>query len=92
MKRLVMRLIRGYQLGISPLIGGRAHCKHFPSCSEYGYIAIDRFGVVKGGWLTLKRIGRCGPNGAGGLDVVPELEHNPTEQQRACPRCKTKIR
>jgi len=73
MKSIGKIFIRVYQLGISPLLG--VNCKHFPSCSEYGYVAIDRFGMVKGGWLTLKRVARCGPNGKGGYDPVPE--HQP---------------
>lgn len=86
MKILGKCLIRGYQLGISPLLG--SNCKHFPSCSEYGYVAIDRFGMVKGGWLTLKRIARCGPNGKGGYDPVPELKQ--TNQQRTRTHAKSK--
>lgn len=83
MKQLGKVLIRGYQLGISPLLG--ANCKHFPSCSEYGYVAIDRFGMVKGGWLTLKRIARCGPGGTGGFDPVPEQkQHQPTKTSTTC--------
>lgn len=91
MRFLAKMLIRGYQLGISPYLG--ANCKYFPSCSAYGYVAIDRFGMVKGGWLTLKRIARCGPNCAGGYDPVPELDDSKTTtEQKNCCSCKTRTR
>ena len=46
-------------------------CIYTPTCSHYGYEAISRYGVFKGGWLTLKRIGRCHPWAKGGHDPVP---------------------
>ncbi len=88
MIRIGKILIRGYQLGISPLLG--TNCKHFPSCSEYGYVAIDRFGMVKGGWLTLKRVARCGPNGKGGFDPVPDIEQH--QPKKTCTSCNSKTR
>ena len=69
-KKPVILLLRGYKLAISPLLGQR--CRFYPSCSEYTMQAIDRFGVVRGGWLGAKRIGRCHPLNPGGLDPVPE--------------------
>lgn len=90
MKRLAQGLIKFYQLAISPIIGGKAHCKYLPTCSDYSYIAIDRYGVVKGGWLTLKRILRCGPNGKGGYDPVPEPNNNQTQPNRSCCSCNNK--
>lgn len=62
--------IRVYQLVISPLLGPR--CRFYPSCSHYAIEAIERFGVVKGGGLALRRISRCHPLNAGGVDPVPE--------------------
>jgi len=47
-------------------------CKFHPTCSEYGYQAIGRFGLFKGGWLTIKRIFRCNPWSLGGEDPVPD--------------------
>jgi len=47
-------------------------CKYHPTCSEYGYQAIGRFGVFKGGWLTTRRILRCNPWSKGGIDPIPE--------------------
>lgn len=63
-------LIRLYQLTLSGFIGNT--CRHMPTCSEYGYEAIARHGLWKGGWLTLFRVGRCGPGGTCGIDNVPE--------------------
>lgn len=62
-------LIRGYQLFISPMLG--ANCRYTPTCSQYGIEAIRKYGPFKGGWLTLKRIGRCHPWGGHGHDPVP---------------------
>ncbi|MBB3657144.1 hypothetical protein FHX15_002372 [Rhizobium sp. BK650] len=65
-----MGLIRLYQLTLSGFIGNS--CRHIPTCSEYGYEAIARHGLWAGGWMTLFRVGRCGPGGTSGLDPVPE--------------------
>ena len=63
-------LIRLYQLTLSGFIGN--NCRHMPTCSEYGYEAIARHGLIAGSWLTLKRVARCGPGGTCGIDNVPE--------------------
>jgi uncharacterized protein len=63
-------LIRLYQLTLSGFIGN--NCRHIPTCSEYGYEAIARHGLIAGSWLTLKRVARCGPGGTCGIDNVPE--------------------
>ncbi|WP_283194612.1 membrane protein insertion efficiency factor YidD [Rhizobium sp. AN80A] len=65
-----MGFIRLYQLTLSGFIGNS--CRHIPTCSEYGYEAIARHGLWSGGWMTLFRVGRCGPGGTSGLDRVPE--------------------
>lgn len=70
MKKPAILLLRGYKLLISPLLGQR--CRFHPSCSVYTMEAIERFGVVRGGWLGAKRIGRCHPFHPGGLDPVPD--------------------
>ena len=62
-------LIRLYQLIISPLLGPK--CRFTPSCSEYGIQAFKKYGLIKGGWLTIKRIARCHPWGGHGYDPVP---------------------
>jgi len=78
-KKPVILLLRGYKLAISPLLGQR--CRFYPSCSEYTMQAVERFGVVRGGWLGAKRIGRCHPLNEGGIDLVPETwpEHKASE-------------
>ena len=63
--------VRFYQRNISPVIGGRAACRFTPSCSEYMTTAISKYGVVRGGYMGLKRILRCRPGGGCGYDPVP---------------------
>jgi len=62
-------LIRFYQLTISPWTA--SSCRYYPSCSQYALIAIQRHGVLRGGGLALRRLGRCHPWTAGGVDHVP---------------------
>uniref|UniRef100_A0A7C1FSZ3 Putative membrane protein insertion efficiency factor n=1 Tax=Thermomicrobium roseum TaxID=500 RepID=A0A7C1FSZ3_THERO len=69
MRRLALLLIRFYQRFISP--GLPPACRFYPTCSEYGYEAIERYGIIKGGILTLRRIARCHPFHPGGYDPVP---------------------
>lgn len=70
MKHVLLWLIRFYRKGISPFTP--ASCKFTPTCSQYGLEAIERFGAVKGGLLTVWRILRCNPWSLGGYDPVPE--------------------
>ncbi|MEL6202499.1 MAG: membrane protein insertion efficiency factor YidD [Pseudomonadota bacterium] len=63
-------LIRLYQLTLSGFIGN--HCRHIPTCSEYGYEAVARHGLLRGTWLTANRLWRCRPGGTSGIDNVPE--------------------
>ncbi len=67
--RILIKLIRVYQRLISPLLG--PHCRFTPSCSHYGVEALMRFGMIKGGWLTVKRVLKCHPLHPGGDDQVP---------------------
>ena len=69
MKYLLIQLIRGYRLFISPLFP--PSCRFQPTCSNYAITAIARFGVVKGSILASKRILRCHPFHPGGYDPVP---------------------
>jgi hypothetical protein len=69
MKTLSLLMLRGYQYAIRPLLG--ANCRFYPSCSDYAREAIERYGVLKGAWLALRRIGRCHPYHPGGFDPVP---------------------
>ena len=63
-----------YKRCFSPLIHAIApsDCRYLPTCSEYAYIALVRFGTIRGGWLALKRLVRCHPWAKGGLDPVPD--------------------
>ncbi|MBT8039309.1 MAG: membrane protein insertion efficiency factor YidD [Gammaproteobacteria bacterium] len=69
MSRFLQFLIRSYQVLLSPFLGN--HCRFTPSCSAYAMEAIEKHGALKGGWLALKRIGRCHPLCDGGYDPVP---------------------
>ena len=69
MKRVLLALIRLYQRTLSRVLP--PSCRFTPSCSQYGYEAISKYGVIKGGWLTLKRLSRCHPLNPGGYDPVP---------------------
>ena len=69
MKKAALFLIRGYQVAASPIFGGR--CRYYPSCSEYSFEAILRHGFFKGAVLGFKRLLRCHPFHAGGIDPVP---------------------
>lgn len=70
MRKLFLGLIRFYQKFISPIKGPT--CRFYPVCSQYAYTAISRFGIVKGGFLAVKRILKCHPFNPGGVDPVPE--------------------
>ena len=67
--RLFLILIRGYQLGISPMLP--AACRYSPTCSAYAAEAIRRYGAARGGWLSVRRLLRCHPWGGSGFDPVP---------------------
>lgn len=67
---LVIRaFIRVYQRVLSPSMG--KNCRYAPTCSQYAYEAIGRFGALKGGAMAIKRIARCHPLSEGGYDPVP---------------------
>ena len=68
-RRIVLRLIRFYQRWISPVLG--SNCRFYPTCSHYMYDAVEQYGIVRGGWLGLRRIARCHPFNPGGFDPVP---------------------
>jgi putative membrane protein insertion efficiency factor len=78
MKKIILFLIRFYQKVLSPDQGFLSYvfserfCRFHPTCSEYSYQAIEKFGVLKGGWLGLKRVLRCHPFNGGGYDPIPE--------------------
>ncbi len=69
MKTVLLHIIRFYQKRISPY-KGRKCCRFYPTCSQYAYEAIGKYGVVKGGALALRRILRCNPFSKGGYDPL----------------------
>lgn len=72
MRKLITGCIKGYQLLVSPFIGN--NCRFYPSCSCYAEESVGQYGVLKGGYLTLRRLIKCHPYHAGGYDPVPEPE------------------
>ena len=68
-KYVAMGLIRFYQLTFSKVLP--PSCRFTPSCSHYGYEAIEKYGFLKGGWMAAKRVARCNPLNPGGYDPVP---------------------
>ena len=68
---LLKAMITVYRYTLSPLLG--KNCRYLPTCSAYAYEAIDRFGPIRGGYLAIRRIGRCHPWGGSGFDPVPDL-------------------
>ncbi|MDP4219074.1 MAG: membrane protein insertion efficiency factor YidD [Bacteroidota bacterium] len=69
MRRIFAFIIRLYQQVVSPHLGN--NCRFEPTCSEYMMQAVMKYGVIKGGWMGIKRIGRCHPLHPGGYDPVP---------------------
>jgi putative membrane protein insertion efficiency factor len=69
MRKIALFLIRLYQRTFSQVMPPT--CRFYPSCSEYGYQAIAKYGFFKGGWMAVKRIARCNPFNPGGYDPVP---------------------
>ena len=78
MKKIVLVLIKIYQKvfsldqGVPSWFLRKRFCRFHPTCSNYTYEAVEKFGVVKGLWLGAKRIGRCHPWNDGGYDPVPK--------------------
>ena len=68
-------LIRGYHLIVSPILG--SNCRFMPTCSEYALESLKVYGLIKGTFLTIKRIGKCHPWGSHGYDPIPtKMEKN----------------
>ena len=68
-KTILIAAIRAYRFVFSPWLGNA--CRYWPTCSEYSMQAIESHGALRGGWMTLARLARCHPYGAGGVDPVP---------------------
>ncbi|MCA1712499.1 MAG: membrane protein insertion efficiency factor YidD [Actinobacteria bacterium] len=88
MTRLLVALVTAYRRFVSPLLGPR--CRFAPSCSAYALEALTVHGAARGGWLALRRIGRCHPFNAGGHDPVPPgrsatMEFSPLTRSTGAP-------
>jgi len=70
MKILVLAAIRLYQSTLALMLLPNT-CRFYPTCSHYGYEAVEKYGAIKGGWLAIKRVARCHPFNPGGYDPVP---------------------
>ena len=80
-QRVALLLIRVYQMLFSPLFAGS--CRFTPSCSRYAADAIERFGLLRGSYLAMRRLSRCHPFGAHGVDPIPDFA--PTVLRRGKP-------
>jgi putative membrane protein insertion efficiency factor len=69
MRTVLVLLVRGYQVALSPLLP--PSCRYYPSCSAYAIEALERYGAWRGSWLAVRRIARCHPFRPGGYDPVP---------------------
>jgi len=69
MRTLLVLVVRGYQVALSPLLP--AACRYYPSCSAYAIEALEKHGALRGSWLAARRIARCHPFRPGGYDPVP---------------------
>jgi putative membrane protein insertion efficiency factor len=70
LSQILLWMIRGYQLLLSPWFG--SCCRFYPSCSCYTHTAIEQYGALRGSWLGLRRLLRCHPFNEGGYDPVPD--------------------
>ena len=78
---LAIRIAYGlYRSVLSPVLHvfSPSQCVYLPTCSEYAYVALVRFGLFRGSWLALRRLARCHPFAKGGLDPVPLRNSGPT--------------
>nr|WP_297423026.1 membrane protein insertion efficiency factor YidD [uncultured Actinotalea sp.] len=75
-RALLLGLLWVYRTFVSPLTGPT--CRYYPSCSGYAVLAVQRHGALRGSWLAARRLGRCHPWAAGGVDDVPPARERPT--------------
>lgn len=74
LRATLIGFLRVYKSGVSPFLPSA--CRFYPSCSDYMRESIERFGAGRGLWLGMKRLGRCHPFSAGGVDPVPECQQH----------------
>ena len=79
MRYILIFIIRAYRYLVSPLLG--PHCRFYPTCSCYAQTALEQHGLIRGGWLSLRRLSRCHPWHPGGVDPVPEKERDETQKK-----------
>lgn len=82
MKALLLLLLRGYKLGVSPFLG--QNCRFYPSCSDYAAQAVREHGALCGSVLAAKRVCKCHPWHPGGVDPVPPKKPSDTGARRHC--------
>ncbi|CAM2150315.1 putative membrane protein insertion efficiency factor [Pararobbsia alpina] len=80
MRPVLLALLRFYKLAISPMLGQR--CRFYPSCSDYAREAIQYHGAAHGTYLAVRRVCRCHPFSAGGIDLVPPPKQSSTETDK----------
>ncbi|QYF95437.1 membrane protein insertion efficiency factor YidD [Massilia sp. PAMC28688] len=87
MSRLLVWILRGYQLAISPMLG--QNCRFYPSCSQYAIEALRAHGAGRGSWLAARRVCRCHPWTDGGHDPVPPArnKHSDPDSSTAARGC-----
>ena len=73
MRQILIWLLKAYRFAISPLYG--QVCRYHPTCSAYALEAVETHGALHGTWLAIRRVGRCHPWAAGGLDPVPPAKN-----------------
>ncbi len=78
LRKIFILPVKFYQLSISPLLGSK--CRYTPTCSHYMVEAIEEWGVLKGGWMGIKRISSCHPWGGHGFDPVPKKDSSPKKK------------
>lgn len=81
MKHLLIGLLKAYRLLISPMYG--QVCRYYPTCSAYALEAVQVHGSLRGSWLAVRRVARCHPWAAGGVDKVPPPRDRPTAPEPA---------
>ncbi|WP_082865167.1 MULTISPECIES: membrane protein insertion efficiency factor YidD [unclassified Oleiphilus] len=83
MRKVIIGLIRAYQLCISPILG--PSCRYYPTCSEYALEAVKIHGIFKGSFLAVHRVLRCHPGCEGGHDPVPEKKTKSSSDKQSKP-------